>query len=62
MKFYICNGKREGCGGSSVCRKPGGCFHTSDIFYALYDEHTDFEYIRHKNEEPEAWERIKKRG
>lgn len=51
MKFYICNGKREKCGGSSVCRVKGGCYHTTDLFYALYDEHDDFETIFHKSDD-----------
>lgn len=62
MKFYVCNGKREGCGGSSVCRQPGGCFHTSDIFYALYDEHEDFEPLYHSKDDSDLWERIKQRN
>lgn len=38
-KFYICNGKRcEHCTGRAYDQ----CHHTTDIRYALYDEHTDF--------------------
>lgn len=59
MTFYVCNGKKEGCSESSVCRKKGGCFHTTDEFFALYDEHTEFDFAYHRNEEPQMWEKIK---
>lgn len=54
--FYVCNQQKcPGCDG-------GWCRHTTDIDYALYDDHPDetFDYRQSDVFGPQLWERFRK--